>query len=82
VTGLLVGPVGVLYADSGVPGVMADVRGVLVKPPSLCCGGTVTVIGAVNGGAVSGIGSDTEITTFVGAEVRDLEVVPVVIEGN
>ena len=61
-------PVGVLYADIGVVGVMEEVRGVLVKPPSLCCGGTVTVIGVVMGGAVRGMGSDTEITTLVGAE--------------
>ena len=50
---------------------MEEVRGVLVSPPSLCWGGTVTVMGAVIGGAVRGIGSDTEMTTLVGAEEEE-----------
>jgi len=68
----------------GVEGVwvMAEVRGVLVRPPSLCWGGTVTVMGAVTAGAVRGIGSDTEITTLVGAEGTGLETVGAVIGGN
>jgi len=61
---------------------MVEVRGVLVRPPSLCCGGTVTVMGAVRGGAVSGMGSETEITTLVGAEENGLEMVGVVMGGN
>ena len=63
-------------------GVMVEVRGVLVRPPSLCWGGTVTVMGAVTAGAVRGIGSDTEITTLVGAEGTGLDTVGAVIGGS
>jgi len=55
---------------------------VLVRPPNLCCGGTVTVMGAVRGGAVRGMGSDTEITTLVGAAEKGLEMLGVVMGGN
>ena len=40
--------------------------GELERPPRRCCGGTVTVIGAVMTGAEAGMGSDTEMTTLVG----------------
>lgn len=52
---------------------MVDVRGVLVRPPNLCCGGTVTVMGAVTAGADRGMGSDTEMTTLVGADEKGLD---------
>ena len=59
--------VGVLD-DCGVLGVVVVTDlGELDNPPSRCCGGTVTVMGAVTTGAEAGMGSDTEITMLLGA---------------
>ena len=52
--------------DYGVPGAVDTGLGELEMPPRRCCGGTVTVIGAVMTGAAEGIGSDTEMTMLLG----------------
>ena len=57
----------ILLPACGVVGVVVTALGSLDSPPRRCWGGTVTVIGAVMTGAVRGMGSDTEMTTLLGA---------------